>query len=64
MKYIKFTKRELDIIKLISNGHSTKSIASVLFLSEHTIETHRKNILKKSGLKNMISVIMSSTDII
>jgi DNA-binding NarL/FixJ family response regulator len=49
-----FSERELEIIKLIESGLSSKQIAAKLFLSVYTVNTHRKNILKKSG-KPMIS---------
>lgn len=41
--------RETEIIQLISIGLSNKEIAEKLFLSFHTIKTHRKNIIKKLG---------------
>lgn len=44
-----FTKREFEIIKLIESGLSSEQIAKKLFLSTYTINTHRGNILKKSG---------------
>lgn len=44
-----FTIRELEIIKEIQNGHSSPKIAEILKISSHTISTHRKKILKKSG---------------
>ena len=46
--------RELEILKLIEEGMSTKEIAAKLFLSVFTINTHRSNILEKSG-KTLIS---------
>ena len=49
-----FTKREFEIIMLIEAGMSTDQIAEKLFLSVYTINTHRGNILKKTG-KTQIS---------
>ncbi len=49
-----FSNRELEIIKLIESGLNSKEIAEKLFLSVHTVNTHRSNILNKSG-KNHIS---------
>lgn len=49
---IQFTKREKEIILLLKEGKSTKDIADKLFLSTHTIESHRKNILAKTDTKN------------
>lgn len=52
-----FSPRELEIIKLVADGNESKEIAEKLFLSINTIDTHRKNILKKSGLKDFSSLI-------
>ena len=41
------TKREIDIIRLIADGLALKQVADRLIISEHTVNTHRKNILKK-----------------
>lgn len=57
---IVFTKREIEIIKLLADGHSTKTIAEKLFISHATAETHRKNILRKSGCKNSVKLISKS----
>ncbi|WP_461789065.1 LuxR C-terminal-related transcriptional regulator [Pedobacter sp.] len=46
------TKRELEILKLIAQGHSSNEIADLLFLSSLTVRTHRKNILRKTEAKN------------
>jgi DNA-binding CsgD family transcriptional regulator len=48
-----FTKRELDIIKCIESGLKSKLIAQKLFISYHTVLTHRKNIMKKSRSHNV-----------
>lgn len=47
--YDLFTSRELDIIKEINNGHSNTKIGKILGISMHTVSTHRKKIMKKSG---------------
>ncbi len=47
-----FSNREIEIVKLISEGLQSKEIASRLNISLHTVHTHRKNILEKSGLKS------------
>lgn len=45
------TDRELEIFRLIGAGVSTSAIADQLFLSTHTVDTHRENIKKKIGAK-------------
>ncbi|ANH80787.1 DNA-binding response regulator [Niabella ginsenosidivorans] len=51
------TKREKEILKLIADGFSSTDIADKLFLSQLTVETHRKNIIQKFQTNNMFSVI-------
>jgi DNA-binding NarL/FixJ family response regulator len=51
------TKREKEILKMISNGQTTPVIAETLFLSPLTVETHRKNLLQKFQVKNVASLI-------
>jgi two-component system, NarL family, nitrate/nitrite response regulator NarL len=51
------TIREKEIIKLLEKDLSNKEIADALFLSIHTVETHRKNILRKTDTKNLLSLI-------
>ena len=46
------TDRELEIFRLIGAGVSTSGIADQLFLSTHTVDTHRENIKKKLGVKS------------
>jgi DNA-binding NarL/FixJ family response regulator len=46
------TAKEIEIIKLIAEGLTSKEIAEKLFISHRTVETHRHNILKKLGLPN------------
>lgn len=52
------TERELVVLKLITKQHSTPEIASVLNVSVSTIETHRKNLLKKIKVKNSVGLAM------
>lgn len=54
------SKREKEILQLIAYGHSAKAIANTLFISEHTVKNHRKNILKKLNLKNSRQLISYS----
>lgn len=54
------TPREIQIITLISEGMTNNEIAKKLFISVHTANTHRKNMLKKLKLKNTSELIMHS----
>lgn len=51
------TNREIEIITLISLEYSGKEIGEQLFISAHTVETHRKNIMKKLQTKNTIGLV-------
>lgn len=57
IEYTLFSTREIEIIKLISEGLQNKEIAKNLYISENTIKTHRKNIYKKSNCKNATELI-------
>jgi DNA-binding NarL/FixJ family response regulator len=49
--------REIEIIKLIVQDMSTADISKKLYLSVYTVETHRKNIWRKTGVKSLVSLI-------
>jgi DNA-binding NarL/FixJ family response regulator len=51
------TSREIEIIKLIEKELNNKQIAETLFLSERTVETHRKNIFRKTKTSGVIGLI-------
>lgn len=51
------SKREIEIIKLTCNEYSSSVIAERLNLSPHTVNTHRKNILQKLGVKNQVGLV-------
>jgi DNA-binding CsgD family transcriptional regulator len=52
-----YTKREIEIIKFIESELSSEQIAEKLFLSHYTVNSHRANILKKSGKANISNLI-------
>lgn len=49
--------RELEILQLVVDELTTNAIAEKLFLSPKTVDTHRKNILKKTGMKSIVGLI-------
>ncbi|MFT4737901.1 MAG: DNA-binding NarL/FixJ family response regulator [Paraglaciecola sp.] len=51
------SKRELEILKLIFDEQSNQEIADELFISLRTVETHKHNIMEKTGSKNMASLV-------
>lgn len=54
--------REMEIVKLIANGKSSAQIADHLIISVHTVNSHRKNILKKLGLKSPTELIIYASE--
>lgn len=59
---INLTQRELQIIECMLKHYSNKQIAAALFISERTVETHRKNIYRKTNTKGEASLIRFVSD--
>lgn len=53
----KLTDREIEIIRMIEQDLSTKEIADQLYISERTVETHRKNILSKTNTHTVVGLL-------
>lgn len=56
--FTSLTPREIDIVKCSVDGLTAKQTAEKLFLSYHTVNTHRKNIMKKLGFKTSNELIL------
>jgi len=54
------TSREKEVLKLVALGFSNKVIAEKLFISVHTVITHRKNITEKTGIKSISGLTVYS----
>ncbi|MGN6439852.1 MAG: response regulator [Agriterribacter sp.] len=52
-----FSKRERKVLELLGRGYSTKDIARELFITEKTVETHRKNMIDKASVKNTAELV-------
>ena len=50
------TPRELEIVKLVAEGHTTDEIASTLVISKRTVEHHRSHILEKLGMRDRVEL--------
>ncbi len=50
------TARELEIVKLIAEAHTTKEIADMLVISPKTVERHRANVLAKLGMRDRVEL--------
>jgi two-component system nitrate/nitrite response regulator NarL len=53
----KLTDREVEIIRMIEKDMTTREIAETLFISERTVETHRKNILHKTNTQTVVGLL-------
>ena len=49
--------REQEVLKLISEAHTNRSIAEILMLSEKTVESHRANLLRKLGMRDRVELV-------
>jgi DNA-binding NarL/FixJ family response regulator len=50
------TPRELEVVKLVAEGHANRQIAEQLVISEKTVERHRANILEKLGMRDRVEL--------
>lgn len=57
----RITRREKEILELVSNGFTTVQIATQLFISPHTVESHRKNLIEKFEATSMTAVVNLAT---
>ncbi len=56
-KKLAFSLRQIEILALLRDGLSSRDIAEQLHVSRHTVDTHRRNMLKKAGDKNVIELV-------
>lgn len=56
----RLSMREVEILKLIAEGLTNNEIADKIFLSAHTVATHRKNLMKKFQAKNNVDLVISA----
>lgn len=59
----KITRREKEVLNLIAEGLTTNQIAEKLFISTHTVESHRKNLMEKFQVKSTSSVLNKVKDL-
>lgn len=54
---VQVTRREREVLKLLAEGLTTHEISERLFISTHTVDSHRKNLLSKFGVRNTTSLL-------
>ncbi len=52
-----FSAREREVLELIDKGYTSNAIAKALFISKHTVDTHRRKMLQKTGSPNAIALL-------
>ena len=57
VQYFGLSERESEIIKWLSKGLSSEEIAHKMYISRHTVDTHRRNIHTKTGTKNTVELL-------
>jgi DNA-binding NarL/FixJ family response regulator len=57
---VSLSDREKEILAFICQGYSNQEIADAINLSIHTVDTHRRNLLNKTGAKNTASLVMTA----
>lgn len=55
-KYASLTPREIEVIQLLVQDLNTAEIANLLFISQHTVQQHRKNIRRKLGVNTILQL--------
>ena len=54
--------RELEVLRAMARGYSTVEISHLLFISENTVETHRKNLMLKLGARNATDLVLRARE--
>ena len=52
-----FSKREVEILILLAEGRSSKEVANHLSISRHTVDTHRRNMIRKTGARRTAELV-------
>lgn len=58
---IKLTKREVEVLSLVSQGHSSLEAANILFVSKRTVDFHLTNIYDKLQVNNRVQAFRAAT---
>ena len=58
---VRLTKREIEVLSLIAQGHSSKEAADVLFVSKRTVDFHLANIYDKLQVNNRVQALRMAT---
>lgn len=59
--FVLFSNRELEILRFLKQGKSSVQIATLLSISRHTVDTHRRKMLSKAGCKNVMEMVQKAS---
>jgi len=57
------TKREMEVLQLIAEEMTTEEIGEKLFISRNTVQTHRKNLISKFGVRNSVGLVLKALEL-
>jgi DNA-binding NarL/FixJ family response regulator len=57
---VTLTKREQEVLEMVTEGLTTQEIAKKIFVSFDTVETHRRNIIQKFGARNTVDAVVKA----
>lgn len=60
IKDIRVSDREVEILELVSEGYTVKEIAKLLYISVHTVISHKKNLIEKFDARNSIDLTVKA----
>ena len=56
-KFSMLSEREMAVLNLVLEGKTSEEISKLLFISKNTVNTHRRNILKKTGTRTVVDLM-------
>ncbi|MEL7122514.1 MAG: response regulator transcription factor [Bacteroidota bacterium] len=59
----RLTQREMEVLDLIAKEFTTEEIAKELFISTNTVQTHRKNLISKFGVRNSVGLVLKALEL-
>ncbi|NET39159.1 MAG: response regulator transcription factor [Cyanothece sp. SIO1E1] len=59
----KLTEREKEVLSLIAQEYTTEEIGQTLFISVNTVQTHRKNLISKFGVRNSVGLVLKALEL-
>lgn len=60
-EHVTLTRREVEILSLVVEGHSSKEVADMLFISKRTVDFHLDNVYGKLKVKNKMQALLKAT---